>query len=93
MGSGDFSKEIGLGYSTELFFSLIPLLFCQSFNNTSQIGNPTGLQNISVILKFFSLIAFIIEVVLMIVEIRLNIKMRKLKVKGFEKKSEENRRR
>lgn len=93
LGSKEFSKEISYGYSIELFFSLIPLLFCQSFNNTSMIGKPSALQNICVIIKLFSLITFILEIVLMIIEIRLNLKMRKLKVKGFEKPTEEERRR
>jgi len=57
------------------------------------LTKPSALQNICVIFKLFSLIAFIVEIVLIIIEIRLNIKMRKLKVKGFEKVSEEERRR
>jgi hypothetical protein len=57
------------------------------------IGKPSALQNICVIIKLFSLITFILEISLMIIEIRLNLKMRKLKVKGFEKPTEEVRRR
>lgn len=93
LGSKEFSQEISYGYCVELFFSLIPLLFCQSFNNTSMIGKPNAHQNICVIVKLFSLITFILEIALMIIEIRLNLKMRKLKVKGFEKPTEEVRRR
>jgi hypothetical protein len=57
------------------------------------IEKPSALQNICVIFKLFSLITFIVEIVLMIIEIRLNLKLRKLRVKGFEKVSEEERRR
>lgn len=44
------------------------------------------------IIKLFSLLIFFIEAIIMIWEIILNRKMRKYKIEGFEKISEEERR-
>jgi len=46
-----------------------------------------------IIFKLLSLLNFTIEIIVMIWEIRLNFKMRGLNIKGFEKCTEEDRRR
>ena len=63
------------------------------FNNTDQPGMLTGVQSTSLALKMFLILNFFIEIILCIWEISLNRKMRKLKVQGFEKVSEEEKRR
>lgn len=56
-------------------------------------GLLTGIQSSSLIIKVFLILTFICELIMMIWEIVLNNRMRKLKIKGFEKKTEEEKRR
>ena len=93
MPSMSFSIELGVGYAIEVFLCILPMAFCQTFNNMNAKGGLTALQSIAVILKCLTLLNFIVEFTLMILEIILNRRYRKLEIPGFEKKSEEERRR
>lgn len=91
--SKDFPIEISLGYALDLFLGVLPMLFIEIFNNSLSPGKLAGLQSIIIIFKLLSLLNFTIEIIVMIWEIRLNYKMRGLNIKGFEKCTEEDRRR
>lgn len=87
-----FTYEMTIAYSIELFMGILPLLFIQILNHTSLESELTGLQSAAIIIKLFSLIVFLIEIIIMIWEIILNRRMRKYKIEGFAKLSEEDRR-
>lgn len=38
MPTKDFRNELAVGYSLELFLSMLPMLFCIIFNNSEAIG-------------------------------------------------------
>ena len=88
-----FAREVALGYAIELIFNLFPTFLVQMFNNTDQPGLLTGVQSTSLAIKMFLILNFFIEVILCIWEITLNRRMRKLKIAGFEKITEEEKRR
>ena len=88
-----FPKEVCFGYAIELIFNLFPTFLVQMFNNTDMPGFLTGIQSTSLAIKMFLILNFFIELILVIYEIVLNRKMRKLKIQGFEKVSEDERRR
>lgn len=87
----DFPGELGLGFCSELFLTTIPLLLLWVFNallSTSVLP----IQVAALLLKFFSFIIFIIELIFATWEYLNNKKLKKYKIKGFQKKSEEERR-
>lgn len=88
-----FPKEICLGYAIELIFNLFPTFLVQMFNNTDMPGLLSGIQATSLAIKMFLILNFFVELILVIYEIVLNRKMRKLRIQGFEKVTEEERRR
>lgn len=87
-----FPKEICVGYAIELIFNLFPTFLVQMFNNTDMPGFLTGIQSTSLAFKMFLILNFFIEIILVIYEIVMNRKMRKLRIQGFEKVTEEKRR-
>lgn len=68
------------------------MMFIQIMNHTSLPGQLLPIQTVAMIIKMASLLNFFIEIIIMIWEIVLNRKMRKLRIEGFEKISEEDRR-
>jgi len=90
--SKDFPFEMGTAYAIELFFQLIPNLFCQVFNNAETQGDLTNIQSAALIMKLLCLVLMITELVMMIWEVTKNKDLRKLGIPGFEKLTEEQRR-
>lgn len=90
--SKDFPFEMGVAYALELFFQLIPNLFCQVFNNAETQGEIKSIQSGALFMKLICLVLMITELSTMIWEITKNRDLRKLKIKGYEKISEEQRR-
>jgi len=90
--SRDFPYELAVGYSLELFLSMVPMLFCMIFNN-AESEEKTGLQSAAMLLKVCSLMALLAELILMIWEVSLNRKYAKLGFANSKKLSEEQRRR
>lgn len=86
--SKDFAPELGVGYALELFLAMIPMLFGQVLTNaaTDELSN---LQSIAVLFKLIALLTLILELGLMIFEIRLNRSMSKLGISGYKKASED----
>lgn len=76
--SRSFSIELMIGYAIEIVFNLFPMFFVQMFNNSDMPGLLTGLQSASLIFKVFLILTFIIELIMILWEIVLNRKMRKL---------------
>lgn len=62
------------------------------FNNTDMPGLLTGIQSTSLGIKMFLILNFCIEISLVTYKIVLDRRMRKLKIKGHEKVTEEERR-
>lgn len=91
--SSDFKYELAVGYSIELFLTTIPMLFCQVFNNSStpREGNLRAIQSVALLMKLFSLIILIVELVMLIWEVKKNYDMRKLGI-SRQKLTEEQRR-
>lgn len=87
-----FAREIGVAYSIELFLGILPIMFIQILNHTQLEGELVPVQSIAMIIKLLSLLVFFVEGIIMIWEIILNRRMRKYKIEGFEKISEEERR-
>ena len=87
-----FAREIGVAYSIELFLGILPIMFIQILNHTQLEGELVAIQSIAMIIKLLSLLVFFVEAIIMVWEIILNRKMRKYKIEGFEKISEEERR-
>ena len=83
---------MGVAYALELFFQLIPNLFCQVFNNAETQGEIRSIQSGALFMKLICLILMVAELSAMIQEITKNKDLRKLKIKGYEKISEEQRR-
>jgi hypothetical protein len=63
------------------------------FNNTDMPGLLSGIQSVSLAIKMFLILNFFIELILVIYEIVMNRKMRKLRIQGFEKVGEDEKRR
>ena len=90
--SYDFKYEITIGYSIEVFISLIPLLFCQIINNSSTTaGRLAPIQSAALFFKLISFLLMTIELVLMVIEVRKANEMFKLGI-GIKKLTEEERR-
>lgn len=68
--SYDFNKEIKNGFTIELFLSLLPMFFCQVFNNSASKGQLDSLQRAALIMKFISFILMVIELSMLIWENR-----------------------
>jgi len=90
--SKEFPFEMGVAYSLELFLQLIPNLFCQVFNNAETPGDLTKIQSAALAMKLICLILMVTELSAMIWEVANNRDLKKLKIKGFEKLTEEERR-
>lgn len=90
--SKEFPFEMGVAYSLELFLQLIPNLFCQVFNNAETPGDLTKIQSAALAMKLICLILMVTELSVMIWEVANNRDLKKLKIVGFEKLSEEERR-
>jgi len=90
--SKDFSYELGVGYALELFLSVIPMLFCQVFNNSETEGEVTSLQSVAMFLKLATLAFLTIEISMMIWEVRLNNKMHEFGLADFRPLTEDERR-
>jgi hypothetical protein len=80
-----------VGYSMELFLTTIPMLFCQLFNNSSTDGKLKGIQSAALLMKLFSLFILIVELFMLIWEVKKNYDMKKLGI-GMKKLTEEERR-
>jgi hypothetical protein len=89
--SSDFKYELAVGYSMELFLTTIPMLFCQLFNNSSTEGKLKGIQSAALLMKLFSLSILIVELFMLIWEVKKNYEMKKLGI-GRKKLTEEERR-
>lgn len=89
--SSDFKYELGVGYAMELFLTTIPMLFCQMFNNTSTEGKLVLIQRVALLMKLFSLSILIVELFMLIWEVKKNNDMKKLGI-GRKKLTEEERR-
>jgi hypothetical protein len=89
--SSDFKYELAVGYAMELFLTTIPMLFCQLFNNSSTEGKLKGIQSLALLMKLFSLSILIVELFMLIWEVKKNYDMKKLGI-GRKKLSEEERR-
>lgn len=89
--SSDFKYELAVGYSMELFLTTIPMLFCQLFNNSSTDGKLKGIQSAALLMKLFSLFILIVELFMLIWEVKKNYDMKKLGI-GMKKLTEEERR-
>jgi hypothetical protein len=87
-----FPSELFLGLCSEFFLSTIPLLLLWVFNNAQLVTTVLPIQSAALSLKLFSFLLFIIEIIFAIWEYLDNKKMKKYKIKGFQKKSEEERR-
>lgn len=87
-----FPLELAVGYAIELFLAILPIMFIQILNHSSLETELTPVQSTAMVVKLVSMLVFFIEVFIMIWEIVLNRKMRKLRIEGFQKISEENRR-
>lgn len=87
-----FPAEMVIAYSIELFLGILPIMFIQILNHSSLQSDLIPIQSVAMVIKLVSLLVFIFEIFIMIWEIILNRKMRKLKIDGFQKISEESRR-
>tara|TARA_B110000285_G_C15058842_1_gene581154 strand:- start:829 stop:1248 length:420 start_codon:yes stop_codon:yes gene_type:complete len=90
--SFDFRNELKVGYSIEVFVSLIPMLFCQVFNNYATEGEVNFVQKAALWMKLMSILILILEQVLMIAEVKKAKEMKELGI-GLSELSEEDRRR
>ena len=88
--SSDFKYELAVGYAMELFLTTIPMLFCQLFNNSSS-EKIIAVQSMALLMKLFSLTILIIELIMLIWEVKKNYDMAKLGI-GMKKLTEEERR-
>ena len=59
--SFDFRTELKVGYSIEIFISLIPMLFCQIFNNYATEGEVNFIQKAALWMKLMSILILILE--------------------------------
>ena len=83
---------MAVGYAIEVFISLIPMLFCQIFNNSATVaGSLTPIQSITLLMKLFSFFLLVLELVLMVIEVKKANEMWKLGI-GMKKLTEEERR-
>ena len=89
--SADFKYELGVGYSVELFLTTIPMLFCQVFNNSATEGKLKPVQSMALLMKLLSLLILIVELLMLIWEIKKTYDMRKLGI-AKKKLTEEERR-
>lgn len=90
--SKDFAYELFSGYSIELCLSILPMFFCQVFNNANS-DSLTLLQSLAMIMKIASLLILMIELAMLVWEMQFNKKMRKLGQSEYNKLPEEERRR
>lgn len=88
--SSDFKYELAVGYAMELFLTTIPMLFCQLFNNSSSEA-LIAVQSIALLMKLFSLTILIIELMMLLWEVKKNYDMKKLGM-GIKPLTEEERR-
>ena len=89
--SFDFRTELKVGYTIEIFISLIPMLFCQIFNNFDTEGTVSFVQKAALWMKLGSILILILELALMIVEVKKAKEMKELNI-GLPELSEEERR-
>lgn len=76
----------------ELFLTTIPMLFCQLFNNSSTKNvELSTVQSMALLMKLFSLLILIIELFMLIWEVKKNYDMKKLGI-GMKPLTEEERR-
>ena len=80
-----------MGYTIEIFVSLIPMLFCQIFNNFDTEGEVSFIQKSALWMKLGSIILLILELTLMIIEVKKAKEMKELNI-GLPEMSEEDRR-
>jgi len=78
-----FPGEMGVAYSIDIFLGILPIMFIQILNHSSMEGDLKPIQSTAMVIKLVSLLMFFVEVFIMIWEIILNRKMRKLKIDGF----------
>jgi hypothetical protein len=89
--SFDFRTELKVGYNIEVFVSLIPMLFCQVFNNYDTDGDVSFVQKAALWMKLACILVLILELALMIVEVKKKKEMKELNI-GLPELSEEDRR-
>ena len=90
--SDGYGNALAIGYGVDLFLNIIPMVLCQVWTNAEAGVNLTPLMSWAIIIKMFSLISFIFEVLLMICEIRTHKKLQELEVRGYIKPTEPERR-
>ena len=78
-----FPAEMAVAYAIELFLGILPIMFIQILNHSSLESELSPLQSTAMVIKLVSMLVFFIEIFIMIWEIILNRKMRKLKIEGF----------
>lgn len=78
-----FPTEMGIAYTIDIFLGILPIMFIQILNHSSLEGDLVPIQSSAMLIKLISILMFFIEVFIMIWEIILNRKMRKLKIEGF----------
>ena len=87
-----FPWELGMGYSQELFLGLIPSTLFMIQTNAESETMLLGVQSASILIKMFLIILFVIELPIMLCEIRHFRKMQKSEIRGWVKPTEEQRR-
>lgn len=60
----DFNYQLAIGYSLECFTSIVPMFFCQVFNN-AETEELTPLQSIALLVKFIVMVLIILESVIL----------------------------
>lgn len=88
----EFQYEVGLGYLVEMMTSVVPMLLLQVMNNLSTEGELTKLQSMAMIGKLLCFSVSALEIGVYVWEVLVIRNLRKLKQQGFEKPSENLRR-
>ena len=73
----DFNVELAIGYALECLTSIVPMFFCQIFNN-SETAELTPLQTIALFVKFLVSLLIVLESIILCAQIWHNYKMKKL---------------
>ena len=60
----DFAYELAIGYSLECLTSIIPMFFCQIFND-SETEELTPLQSIALLVKFLVAVFIVLEAIIL----------------------------
>jgi hypothetical protein len=88
-----FQHELALAYFQELIFSILPMFLIQVFNNSETETTLSGIQSTALVIKFLTFMFLIVEIVVVVWEIYNINNLRDLKLPGFERLTERERRR